>query len=88
MASPHVAGLIAALLTNHRLKGDKAVRQALTTKYALDIAADGLDNATGLGFVTYLKAAEFDALLPRGKKASTSSKGQKNSSHLTQARVN
>ena len=65
MASPHVAGLIAASMTNGQLKGDKAVREALTTKYALDIDAEGLDKASGLGFVTYLKGAEFDVFLPR-----------------------
>lgn len=69
MASPHVAGFIACLMTDGRIKGDgrardKAVRDILKTK-ALDIAAAGRDNATGVGFLTYLDETAFDQLLPR-----------------------
>lgn len=66
MASPHVAGFIAALLTEGRIQGgnDAALRQTLNS-YAIDIATEGRDNASGVGFLTYLNEAAFDELLPR-----------------------
>ena len=71
MASPHVAGLIACLLSdNSSVKkniDDKALRTLLNESYALDIAAEGIDTATGVGFLTALDANAFDELLPRKK---------------------
>jgi hypothetical protein len=74
MASPHVAGLVACLLTegksSHRggkLAKAKSIRNSLND-IAIDIGAEGIDNETGLGFVTYLDGTEFDAILPRGDK--------------------
>ena len=66
MASPHVAGFIAALLSGGRLQGgdDAALRQTLNS-HAIDIATEGRDNSTGIGFLSYLSEADFDQLLPR-----------------------
>ena len=65
----HVAGLVACLMTSG---GNSAanIRQLLND-LAIDVGAEGFDNATGVGFVTYLNEAEFDELLPR--KTSTKS---------------
>lgn len=60
MASPHVAGLIAALLTKDTYSSDKQLRQDLAQKYVIDIAAEGPDKATGVGFLTFLSKDEFD----------------------------
>lgn len=71
MASPHVAGLIACLMTKGRLKPvPKSEKKAapfrqVLTKYAMDIAKVGPDTETGVGFVTYLNKEEFDALVPQ-----------------------
>lgn len=70
MASPHVAGLVACLMTNERIKssGGNAVatiRKILSESHAIDIAAEGIDKATGVGFVTYLDETAFDKLFPR-----------------------
>merc|ERR1712038_116705 len=66
MASPHVCGLITALLDkgtgNKPVKGDAEIRKLLNDKYLIDIGLKGPDNATGLGFVTYLTKEEFDKL--------------------------
>ena len=74
MASPHVAGLIASLMTNGRIKNeggktDDTLRQILNESHAIDIDAVGIDNATGVGFLTYLDGSAFDELLPRKKGA-------------------
>lgn len=68
MACPHVAGLIAALLSEGRFKDtgnkkDDFVRKVLETYHCFDIDVVGPDNAAGLGFVTYLKKDEFAALI-------------------------
>ena len=70
MASPHVAGFVACLMTNDRIKNDggktdDALRTILNESHAIDIAAEGLDTATGVGFLTYLDESAFDELLPR-----------------------
>lgn len=65
MACPHVCGLLTALLDKESdpVKGDAAMRALLKEKYTIDIGVTGADNATGLGFVTYLTKAEFDEVL-------------------------
>lgn len=37
----------------------------MSEMHAIDIAAEGVDNATGVGFLTYLTPGEFDQFLPR-----------------------
>ena len=64
MACPHVAGLVACLLTNGKTKASQ-MRQALN-RLAVDIGTVGRDNATGVGFATYLDEGSFDQMLPRG----------------------
>lgn len=64
MACPHVAGLIACLLSNGKTAPSQ-IRKKLGS-LAIDIGAEGFDNATGVGFVTFLDEASFDQLLPRG----------------------
>ena len=61
MACPHVCGLVAALLSNNPVTGDAEMRERLN-EYAIDIGVSGPDNATGLGFLTYLTKEEFDAM--------------------------
>ena len=39
-----------------------SMRALLNEKYAVDIGVKGADNATGLGFLTYLSKAEFDEM--------------------------
>ena len=70
MASPHVAGFVACLMTNDRIKNDggktdAVLRKILDESHAIDIAAEGIDTATGVGFLTYLDESAFDKLLPR-----------------------
>ena len=67
MATPHVSGLIAALLTedgpySDLVKDDCSLRKLLNEKFVVDIGAKGPDNATGLGFLTYLNAEEHKVL--------------------------
>lgn len=64
MACPHVCGLLTALLDKESdpVKGDAAMRALLNEKYSVDIGVKGADNATGLGFLTYLSKAEFDKM--------------------------
>ena len=59
MASPHVAGFIAALLTRGPYSSDKALRKDMAAKYSIDIGSEGRDNSTGVGFVTFLSKNEF-----------------------------
>lgn len=69
MACPHVAGLIAALMTNGRLKfnaGEKKddfVCEHLEKYHCVDIDIEGRDSSTGVGFLTYLDKEEYEALL-------------------------
>lgn len=55
MACPHVAGFVAAIMTNDK----KSVRDRLTKEHTRDIGVKGKDNSTGLGFVTYLDENEL-----------------------------
>ena len=56
MATPHVAGLIACLLSGSpdRKLTDSKLRKLLREKYLVDIGTKGYDKQTGEGFVTYL----------------------------------
>ncbi|KAL9183541.1 hypothetical protein ACHAXT_004397 [Thalassiosira profunda] len=70
MASPHVAGLIAALMSNGDYKNSpKKLKKDLASKFAVDIAAEGRDDSTGVGFVTFLSEAEFNTKVSRGNAA-------------------
>jgi len=65
MASPHVAGLIAALLSGDNSFGEKkGVRRnmlkLLNEMFLIDIGQPGFDNESGLGLLTYLTKDEFD----------------------------
>ena len=69
-ASPHVAGLIAALFSNGRIvnngrKTDSLLRETLNSTYTVDIDVEGKDNATGLGFLTALDATAFNRALQK-----------------------
>ena len=63
MASPHVAGFIAALLAAPEYRGGN-IREILNRMFTIDIATPGTDKMTGVGFVTCLKREELDPLLP------------------------
>ena len=54
MATPHVTGLIACLLSNSKKYSDKQLRKVLKEKYLVDIGSKGFDKQTGEGFVTYV----------------------------------
>ena len=59
-ATPHLAGFIAALMTDGSLKNNpEKVRKELASKFAIDIGEKGRDNSTGVGFVTFLSRTEF-----------------------------
>ena len=63
MATPHVCGLVAALLTKDGpyrkgVSDDEGLRKLLE-KFTIDIGVKGPDNATGLGFLSYLNFEEF-----------------------------
>ena len=65
MACPHVCGLITALMTeggaySNVIKDDASCRKLLNEKFLIDIGVKGSDNATGLGFLTYLSKKEFE----------------------------
>lgn len=65
MASPHVCGLIAALMTKDAtyseiIKDDSSLRKLLNENFCIDIGTKGRDNATGVGFLTYLTKEEFE----------------------------
>lgn len=61
MAAPHVAGLLAALMTNGSYQNSgKKLKKDLSSKYTFDIGAKGKDNSTGVGFATFLSKDEFD----------------------------
>lgn len=64
MATPHVCGLVAALMTkggkfDGTITDDTTCRQVLNDSFCIDIGASGRDNQTGLGFATYLSNDEF-----------------------------
>jgi subtilisin family serine protease len=72
MAAPHVTGLIAALISyNGNQYQPKALKKLLSSKYAIDIATQGPDTSTGVGFVTYLAKPEMEQLLYGVKRTST-----------------
>ena len=54
MATPHVTGLIACLLSGSKKYSDARLRKILKQKYLVDIGSKGYDKQTGEGFVTYL----------------------------------
>jgi len=54
MATPHVTGLIACLLSNGKKYSDKQLRKLLKEQYTVDIGPKGYDKQTGEGFVTYV----------------------------------
>ena len=63
MATPHVCGLVAALMTkggkySDVIKDDASLREVLNEEFVKDIGAKGPDNETGLGFLTYLDESE------------------------------
>jgi subtilisin len=65
MACPHVCGFITALMTkggaySDIIQDDASCRALLNEKFCIDIAVEGKDNATGLGFLTYLSKEEFE----------------------------
>ena len=67
MATPHVCGLVTALLTkggpySDLVEDDASLRKLLNEKFCVDIGVTGPDNATGLGFLTYLNAEEHKVL--------------------------
>ena len=66
MASPHVCGFIAAILSGPDFKGkpvsDAQLRRILSRKYAIDIGVEGRDNSTGVGLVTKLSKPELDEI--------------------------
>eukprot|EP00586_Coscinodiscus_wailesii_P023099 CAMPEP_0172506984 /NCGR_PEP_ID=MMETSP1066-20121228/200157_1 /TAXON_ID=671091 /ORGANISM="Coscinodiscus wailesii, Strain CCMP2513" /LENGTH=370 /DNA_ID=CAMNT_0013284311 /DNA_START=31 /DNA_END=1143 /DNA_ORIENTATION=+ len=66
MATPHVCGVVTALLTEggpyrKKVYNDKTLRRVLK-ELAIDIGVTGPDNATGLGFLSYLTYDEYKAL--------------------------
>lgn len=71
MASPHVCGFVTALMTEKGpysdiIKDDKSLRTLLNDKFCMDIGVKGPDNATGLGFLTYLNKKEYKKLWKSG----------------------
>ena len=67
MASPHVCGFVTALMTeggaySDRITDDESLRKLIDDEFTMDIGIKGPDNATGLGFLTYLTKDEYDDL--------------------------
>lgn len=65
MATPHVCGLITALMTKggkyaDDITNDKSCRAFLNKNCLIDVGVEGRDDATGLGFLTYLSKDEFE----------------------------
>jgi major intracellular serine protease len=65
MATPHVCGFLTALLTKGGkyediITDDNSCRKLINKKFCIDVGAEGSDNATGLGFLTYLTKEEFE----------------------------
>ena len=67
MACPHACGFMACILQKYGCSNTNELRKVLS-KYVVDIGTEGIDNETGLGFLTYLREDEFDKLLPRKPK--------------------
>mmetsp|Transcript_5799 Transcript_5799/g.10462 ORF Transcript_5799/g.10462 Transcript_5799/m.10462 type:complete len:377 (+) Transcript_5799:73-1203(+) len=68
MATPHVCGLVAALMTkggkySDVINDDASLREVLNEKYVRDIGAKGPDNESGLGFLTFLDESESEFFL-------------------------
>ena len=64
MASPHACGLMACLTQKYGAL-PHSLRRKLTYGHVIDIGAEGIDKATGVGFLTYLTEKEFEQYLPR-----------------------
>jgi len=72
MASPHAAGLVAALLsktgdipiisTKKKKEWKNALVKVLNENYVIDIGEMGKDVKTGHGFLTYLNKEEFNSI--------------------------
>lgn len=67
MACPHVAGLIAAILSGKPDVGEKKRKKSqlhrlLKDKYLIDIGDEGKDIESGHGFLTALSKEEFDEM--------------------------
>lgn len=65
MATPHVCGLITALMTKggkhaNSIVDDATCRDFLDKNCLIDVGTEGRDFATGLGFLTYLTKDEFE----------------------------
>ncbi|KAG7344660.1 subtilisin-like serine protease [Nitzschia inconspicua] len=74
MASPHVTGFIAALLSNHADRyTPTALKNVLSSRYAVDIDAKGPDTSTGVGFLTFLSKEELEQFLINHKQQRSSS---------------
>jgi hypothetical protein len=79
MASPHVCGFIAAILTGWdegwqeetredekpTIRKDRRLRKYLETKHIIDINVSGRDDDTGVGFLTFLDKGEYDGLIDK-----------------------
>lgn len=65
MACPHVCGFVAALLSNGASVGGDAEMRKILQEYVIDIGVPGPDNATGLGFLSYLTKEEFTEVWKR-----------------------
>ena len=67
MASPHVCGFVAALMTKGGayediIKDDASFRALVNDNFSIDIgSSEGVDRDTGLGFLTYLTEDEFES---------------------------
>ena len=69
MATPHVCGFVTALLTEDgpyrkKVKNDKSLREVLK-EFTIDVGVTGPDNATGLGFLSYLTNDEYKNLVKK-----------------------
>ena len=65
MASPHVCGFVAALMTkdgkySDSIKDDESLRSLLNVRFVREISEKDLKVATGKGFLTYLNKQEYE----------------------------
>ena len=60
METPHVCGFITALMTKGGAYSDIIKDDLLNNKIEIDVGEEGVDNATGLGFLSYLARDEFE----------------------------
>jgi len=71
MATPHVCGFVAALMTKDGnysdiITNDESLRTLLDENFVRDIGEKGPNNSTGKGFLTYLNETEFQDLWSSG----------------------